>query len=52
MVDASLEGAVVPRSEKLPYIVPSWRWHKEEGYEEGVSVGPESWPTIEAAIPW
>jgi hypothetical protein len=39
-------------NDEISYIVPPWRWGKEVGYEEGVSVGPESWPTIEAAIPW
>ncbi len=39
-------------NDEISYIVPPWRWEKEVGYEEGVSVGPESWPTIEAAIPW
>jgi hypothetical protein len=39
-------------NDETSYIVPPWRWKKEEGYEEGVSLGPESWPTVEAAIPW
>jgi hypothetical protein len=39
-------------NDETSYIVPPWRWKKEEGYEEGVSLGPDSWPTIEAAIPW
>jgi hypothetical protein len=39
-------------NDEISYIVPPWRWEKEEGYEEGVSLGPETWPTIEAAIPW
>jgi len=39
-------------NDEISYIVPPWRWGKEVGYEEGVSVGPESWPTIESAIPW
>jgi hypothetical protein len=39
-------------NDEVSYIVPPWRWGQEVGYEEGVSVGPESWPTIEAAIPW
>jgi hypothetical protein len=39
-------------NDEVSYIVPPWRWGNEEGYEEGVSLGPESWPTIEAAIPW
>lgn len=39
-------------NDEVSYIVPSWRWGKEVGYEEGVSLGPESWPTIEGAIPW
>jgi hypothetical protein len=39
-------------NDETSYIVPPWRWKKEEGYEEGVSFGPNSWPTIEASIPW
>jgi hypothetical protein len=39
-------------NDEISYIVPPWRWGKEGRNEEGVSVGPESWPTIEAAIPW
>jgi hypothetical protein len=39
-------------NDEISYIVPPWRWDKEQGYEEGVSLGPETWPTIEAAIPW
>jgi hypothetical protein len=39
-------------NDEISYIVPPWRWGQEEGYEEGVSVGAECWPTIEAAIPW
>ncbi len=39
-------------NDEISYIVPPWRWEKEEGYEEGVSLGPDTWPTIEAAIRW
>jgi hypothetical protein len=39
-------------NDEISYIVLPWRWGNEEGYEEGVSLGLESWPTIEAAIPW
>ncbi len=39
-------------NDEISYIVPPWRWGQEVGYEEGVSLGPETWPTIEAAIPW
>lgn len=39
-------------NDEISYIVPPWRWEKEVGYEEGVSLGPDTWPTIEAHIPW
>jgi hypothetical protein len=39
-------------NDEIAYIVPPWRWEKEQGYEEGVSLGPGTWPAIENAIPW
>lgn len=39
-------------NDEISYIVPPWRWEKEVGYEESVSLGPETWSTIEKAIPW
>jgi hypothetical protein len=39
-------------NDEISYIVPAWRWGREQGYEEGVSLGPDTWPTIESAIPW
>jgi hypothetical protein len=51
-MEGSVHFIIGQGNDEISYIVPPWRWEKEVGYEEGVSVGPESWPTIEAAIPW
>jgi len=51
-MDAPYKFVIGQGNDEISYIVPPWRWEKEVGYEEGVSLGPDTWSTIEAAIPW
>jgi hypothetical protein len=51
-MDGTVKFIIGQGNDEISYIVPPWRWEKEVGYEEGVSLGPNTWSTIEAEIPW
>lgn len=51
-MDTPFRFVIGQGNDEISYIVPTWRWEQEVGYEEGVSLGPATWPTIEANIPW